>query len=379
MLKSKEISNSTKFRNITIIGTVGVPGQYGGFETLADNLAIFHETEQENSCLSIYCSSKAYPKPRRSSYRTATLRYLPLHANGIQSIAYDILSMVSAILHGSNRLLLLGVSSALGIPALRLCPWVRIVTNIDGIEWKRAKWSWLARKFLKLSESIAVKYSHVIIADNQVIADYVLQTYGRVAEVIAYGGDHALNEPPVLDASMELPDSYALALCRIEPENNVGVILEAWSKLERPLVFVGNWNDSAYGVDLRVRFADHPMIHLKDPIYDPSSLRALRDRATLYIHGHSAGGTNPSLVEMMHFNIPVVAWDCNFNRHTTQNAAVYFKTTNHLVSVVNELEHKECVKIGAEMRTIAQDQYCWDQIASKYFKILDSKSNAGNR
>lgn len=370
MFKIINLLSLKKFRKIAIIGTVGVPGQYGGFETLADNLALFHQSNSLKSKLLIYCSGKAYPKPRNVKYGDATLRYLPLHANGIQSIPYDILAMCSALLQGTNRMLLLGVSGAIGIPFLRLFPWVQIITNIDGIEWKRTKWSPVARQFLRISESIAVKFSHCVIADNQAIADYVLQTYGRTAEVVAYGGDHALSNIANPSVFTELPSSYALALCRVEPENKVETILEAWSLLETPLVFVGNWGNSQYGIDLKKKFAKYPSIHLIDAVYNSSHLRTLRDRATLYIHGHSAGGTNPSLVEMMHFGIAVVAWDCNFNRHSTQNAAEYFTSAGDLIKIVSELEPKRCEVIGSKMKRIAQDKYTWAQIASKYFNIL---------
>lgn len=371
MLVNDKILKNTDAIKIAIIGTVGVPGRYGGFETLADNLVLFHEKAELRSDLTVYCSGRFYSKPRLSNYGTASLRYLPLQANGIQSIPYDVLSMVLALLQGTNRVLLLGVSGALCIPLLRLFPWVKVIVNIDGIEWKRAKWNKLARSFLKFSELIAVKFSHKVIADNEAISDYVFQTYFRDAEVIAYGGDHALDVVAALNAFPELPNDYALALCRIEPENNVHVILDAWTKIETPLVFVGNWDNSAYGQDLKKRFADHASITLLDPVYDHALLRALRDRASLYVHGHSAGGTNPSLVEMMHFGIPVVAWDCNFNRYSTDDEAVYFSSIDELVQVVSKLNRDWDQGIGQKMAAIAQERYTWSRIASSYYKCLE--------
>lgn len=355
---------------IAIAGTVGVPGRYGGFETLAENLVHHHAAVEDGTRLAVYCSGKANPQPRPDQFGSAALRYIGLDANGVQSIPYDILSMFDALRRGDNRILLLGVSGALCLPLIRLFSRARIVTNIDGIEWKRAKWRGLARVILRLSERFAVRFSHKVIADNQAIADYVAETYGRTAEVIAYGGDNALAVAPDFDAIPDFPETYALALCRIEPENNVHVILEGWESLDTPLVFVGNWDKSPYGQELKARYADHPNIKIVDPVYEPAALRAIRDRAWIYIHGHSAGGTNPSLVEMMQFAIPVAAWDCSFNRYSTDSQARYFKTAAELAAQVAQMDADTASQVGKAMKNIAQDRYLWERIAEDYFSLL---------
>ena len=356
---------------ISIIGTVGVPALYGGFETLADNLVQYHAKAHSKSRITVYCSGHAYNKPRFRYYKLARLRYLRLNANGVQSIIYDLLSMFLAVIRGDNRILLLGGSGAIGILFLRLLPWVIVVTNIDGVEWKRAKWNKTARQYLKFSEFLAVKLSHTVIADNQAIADYVEQNYGRKVGVIAYGGDHALTDTGDTKLLIELPDYYVLGLCRIEPENNVHVILEAWSALATPLVFVGNWHNSKYGQELKSKYSNHPFIFLVDPIYEATQLKALRDRAWLYVHGHSAGGTNPSLVEMMHFEIPILAWDCNFNRYSTDDKAIYFQSADQLMKSVSALTTEVSYHIGKKMGEIARERYIWSRIAEDYFKLLE--------
>ena len=152
--------------------------------------------------------------------------------------------------YGHDRILLLGVSGALVLPMIRLVSRTRIITNIDGIEWKREKWRPFARMVLRASEWAAVRFSHEVVADNQSIADHVRDNYGSSCHVITYGGDHALHRTGEAKAPEELTDSYALALCRIEPENNAHVILEALGEADMPLVFVGNWNNSDYGREL---------------------------------------------------------------------------------------------------------------------------------
>lgn len=355
---------------IALLGTVGVPASYGGFETLAENLVRYHHAQAVKEPLHVYCSSRAYAE-QRSVYLSAMLHYLPLSANGAQSIPYDIWSLFSAVWRGSDRILLLGVSGAVALPIIRLLSRARIVTNIDGIEWRREKWQGAAKWFLRFSERLAVRFSHEVVADNAGIADYVRETYGRDCHVIAYGGDHAVQVAPKPYVG-NLPERYAFALCRIEPENNVDMILEAFSRQTAvPLVFVGNWDNSAYGKGLRTRFGGLAHLHLLDPIYDVGVLRHLRERALLYVHGHSAGGTNPSLVEMMHFGVPVAAFDCVFNRHSTDGKAWFFARADQLLGLVESSSADAARENGAAMLGLAQERYTWDAIGAAYFKLLD--------
>jgi glycosyltransferase involved in cell wall biosynthesis len=355
--------------SIAIVGTVGIPAAYGGFETLVENLAVFHQTTKVAAQLAVYCSSKSYSE-RPPAYLDTELRYIPLHANGRSSVLYDIASLLSAIRQGSDVCLLLGVSGAIALPLIRLMSRVRIVTNIDGVEWKRDKWSGFSKWFLKFSEAIAVRYSHEVIADNGAIARHVKETYGRACRVIAYGGDHAVSVSPA-PCHEALPSRYALALCRIEPENNAAMILEAFSvNAALPLVFVGNWSNSVFGRELRERYRHVAHIHLLDPIYDTGVLRTLRGDAAVYVHGHSAGGTNPSLVEMMHFNVPVVAYDCTFNRFSTEGQALFFESAEQLRSIVASLTPEVARGVGASMVRIAQKRYTWSVVGSEYFNLL---------
>jgi len=354
---------------VAILGTVGVPAKYGGFETLAENLVLQNARASRPQDLVVYCSAKAYFE-RIPDFEGAHLRYIPLQANGKQSIFYDMWSLLDAIFRGTDIVILLGHGGSFLIPLLRLLTRTKFITNIDGIEWQREKWSGLARWILRKSEALAVQYSHVVVADNEAIRIYVADEYGKGCNVIPYGGDHGVAVYPDLDAVANLPEAYTLALCRIEPENNVAMILEAFVELDRPLVFVGNWDNSKYGHDLKLRYKGHPKITIHDPVYEPNKLRAIRDRATLYVHGHSAGGTNPSLVEMMHFAIPIIAHGCSFNRHTTEEKALYFMTKEELVNVVRNISEKDATMIGTKMGEIARRRYTWDRVGKSYFELL---------
>src|SRR5690606_3171210 len=127
----------------------------------------------------------------------------------------------------------------------------------------------------------------------------------------------------------------------------------------------------AYGRDLKARYGESPNLYLLDPIYEPAVLYAVRARASVYLHGHSAGGTNPSLVEMMHFGIPVLANGCAFNRHSTEGKARYFQSAVELADLVRSLDPADTAQIGSNMREIAQRKYTWDQIGKAYFALLD--------
>ena len=355
---------------IAIIGTVGIPGRYGGFETLAENLVIYHNKIGINADIAVWCSGAQTPK-KIDKFLQAKLYYINLKANGVYSVLYDFLSIVNAVRLGYNRILILGVSGACMLPIFRLFTNAKFISNIDGIEWKRTKWGRLSSLFLRMSEWAAVKFSHEVISDNEAIAEYVSYQYNYDSRVIAYGGDQALTHSDKMSICDNLPKTFCLGLCRIEPENNVHLVLEAFINSKKNIVFVGNWTGSAYGENLRLKFAKYPNIFLLDPEYEPDKLYTLRSRAEVYLHGHSAGGTNPSLVEMMHFGVPVLAFDCRFNRMTTENRALYFKTAEDIRCTLEDSDNCIVVKSAEEMKRIANSRYTWEIIGEQYFKLLD--------
>lgn len=355
---------------VSIVGTAGIPANYGGFETLVQNLSEFHHRYQIDTELVVYCSGNNYEE-RTLRYLNTELKYIPLRANGIWSIPYDILSILKAVLNRSDTILVLGVSGAIALPLLRRLSSVRVVTNIDGIEWRREKWQGISRWFLRVSERIAVTYSDVVIADNSSICTYVQSAYGVSPSVIAYGGDHAVHAVGLYKYSQSLPVDYAFAVCRIEPENNIHIILKAFSDEPNfPLVLVGNWDKSDYGQRLKLMYGEKNNIYLFDPIYDSSTLKYLRENAKVYVHGHSAGGTNPSLVEAMHFGKAIFAYDCDFNRSTTENHGLYFKDEVALRRLLSDWCHDKVTSIGEKMKEIAKRRYTWEVVARSYFDLL---------
>ena len=345
-------------KKVVVIGTVGLPACYGGFESLVENLT---NNNSDSTDYIVFCSSKNYVE-KKTTHNGARLVYLPLNANGVQSIPYDILSLIKCWWIKPDTVLILGVSGCLFLPVFRFLSKSKIVTNIDGLEWRRDKWSKWAKKFLKWSEAIAVKYSDIVVTDNKAISDYVKEEYATDSITIAYGGDHVIR-----NINAPLPkEEYALGLCRIEPENNVSMILGAYKVLNKKLKFVGNWSASEYGRKLREQYQGCESIELIDPIYDLDELYKLRKGCSIYLHGHSAGGTNPSLVEMMHFQVPILAFDCSFNRYSTENKANYFKNSEELAELILSLNSDECEENSKAMRDIAKRKYTWDYISKSY-------------
>ena len=364
-------------KKIAIIGIVGLPAKYGGFETLVSHLV---ENLDQIYDLTVYCSGKKYPEADRpKNYRGARLKYLPLQANGIQSIPYDTWSILHALFY-ADVLLILGVAGAWILPFVRLFTSKRIIISIDGIEWKRDKWSLPAKMYLYWAERIAVKYSHCDISDNESIQDYTAARYGSLSSVIEYGADHTQEVRAIPEDIIQYPflaEPYAFKVCRIEPENNIEMVLQAFSYFAKyPLVLVGNWNKDAYSINLRATYGTQKNLLLLDPIYDQREIDLLRGNASLYIHGHSAGGTNPSLVEAMYLGLPVLSFNVSYNRTTTEGSALYFNHSEELNFLLNTISPAALKQVGKKMKEIANRRYRWDLIARKYQALVEKACSA---
>ncbi|USD65121.1 DUF1972 domain-containing protein [Vibrio sp. SCSIO 43136] len=344
-------------KTIFVIGTAGIPACYGGFESLVENLV---NNASDEIKYSVFCSSYNYTE-KLDSCNGANLVYLPIKANGMQSVPYDIWSLIKCLKSRPDIVLILGVSGCIFLPIFSKLFSGKIITNIDGMEWRRGKWNKLAKKFLKISESMAVKYSDSIVTDNKAIYDYVRKEYGVDSAVIAYGGDHAIRNIEIDRIEKE----YALSICRIEPENNIEMILKAFSRTDEHLKFVGNWGSNEYGQRLKKKYSTYDNIDIIEPIYDLDVLYSLRRNCSVYIHGHSAGGTNPSLVEMMHFDVPIIAYDCDFNRHSTHDHAIYFSNSEDLRKHLAGRD-ESWILSGRKLLSVARENYTWSQINEQY-------------
>ena len=354
-------------KSFAIIGTAGIPAKYGGFETLAENIVEHTEQYYEDIAINVYCSGK---KADYSVKYNANLIHINISANGVSSIIYDCLSIIHAIIQKNNALLILGVSGAACLPLIRIFTKAKIITNIDGIEWRREKWGKPQKIVLRILEKIAVRFSDVVISDNVEIQKYVFEQYARESTFIPYGGEHATRVSE-LEPTFPIPELYALKIARIEPENNIDLILSSFSLMpHHNLIIIGNWQSSHYGRFMFKKYSEFKNITMLDPIYDARILKFLRKRAKCYVHGHSAGGTNPTLVEAMHFGVPIAAYDCKYNRATTDNCAEFFSSTDSLIKSIETLLNSTADTSKYDLRQYAEQKLNWHYVVDKYLNIM---------
>ena len=355
---------------IAIIGTVGVPARYGGFETLAEQLAKGIKPEAHK--LVIYCQRSAYPELNRGEQFEGHQRVLlPLRANGPASMVHDMLAMThAAFIAKVDALLVLGYSGAWFLPMVRLMrPRMQVVTNIDGMEWRRDKFGRAARALLRGLEWFATRFSTEVIADNVALVDLARNLHQIEPRLIAYGGDHTLVAPK---AFVKYEPGYFLSIARIEPENNCHLILDACEAAEVRLIFIGNWDANGYGRALKLRFSNSRFLTLLDPVYDLQILAAVREHSIGYIHGHSVGGTNPSLVEALFHTDKLLSYDCVFNKSTLSGVGSYFKNSDDLF---NLLRYRNSGLIEKNELAELREKYKWTHVISSYLKIFESDAD----
>lgn len=354
--------------NLAIVGIRGIPNTYGGFETLVENLV---EHLSEDFKITVFCSSVDMESSLKS-YKGASLEYIPVTSHGALGILYDSIGLLKAA-KKYDKILFLGFGGGFAIPLLKKYK-SKIVLNIGGLDWKRNKWSPLAQKVIKKAEELLVKNSGKIISDNIGIQEYILQHYKRQSTLITYGGDQANHQQVTNELTVKYPflkKDYAFIVTRIQSDNNIEMLLEAFDeKSPMPLVMVGNWLGSPYGKKIKEKYLGKPNLILLDAIYNRLELDVLRSNCTVYIHGHSAGGTNPSLVEAMYLGLPIFAFASGYNEHTTENKAVYFKSANELSELISKYKNIDLDSFGKEMQEIAQRSYRWGLITDKYKEVF---------
>lgn len=272
----------------------------------------------------ITCDKSRY-SDRMPIWRGVHRVFIPIKANGAQSISHDLLAFF-AVFWRVEAIVVLGVSAGIFFPLFRLlCTLTgkKLIVNVDGIESRRKKFSAIKQRFLYWSDRLTQRFAHRVVIDNEALRTFLEPVVQASAVLIAYPGDHV--ERGVRRPSDILSGPKSLTICRIEPENQCHVLLEAFTRAGHgSYVFVGNWDASEYGRQLRKQYGDVPGLEIRDPLYDKTELADLRENCDYYLHGHSVGGTNPSLVEMLFYDCEIIAFDCVFNRCTAGDAIKYF-------------------------------------------------------
>lgn len=360
--------------NVAIVGIQGLPNNYGGFETLSEYLV---EYLAEEINFTVYCSSVDLPT-HLSVYNNAKMKYIPVSSHGAKGIIYDSLALIDAVKNKFDVILILGFGPGFVMPFLSKKTCEKIILNFGGLDWKRDKWGKFTRKIIRLCEKLLVRNSAIVIADNVKIQEYITSTYHKDSELIAYGGDQAefrtINEEFKLNYPF-LNGEYAFTVTRIQSDNNIEMMLKAFVQADKyPFVVVGNWNASEYGRKIKKMYQNKKSLILLDAIYDRKILDVLRSNSTLYIHGHSAGGTNPSLCEAMYLGLPIIAYLSGYNEYTTENEAIYFENEEKLSQIILSYDTINRKKLGEKMRNIATKKYIWKNVANQYREVILKKS-----
>lgn len=356
---------------IHIAGTRGVPNRYGGFEQCAQFLG--PRFVQAGHQVTIYNPSyHPFTGAEWEGVKLVRMRSLEPKLGMMGNALYDRDCIRHAHRHGADILLSLGYApSSLFFPRARPRA-TRIVTNMDGLEWKRTKWSPAIQRLLRFLEKRGVHRSHALVADNEGIQEYLKEEYGVPSFCIAYGGDHVLPGRREDLAALGLEQSeFDCLIARLEPENNVEMVIDGHlqSGASRPLVVVGPLT-TPLGKQLAEKYKATPTTALRfvGGIYDANVLNALRTHARIYLHGHSVGGTNPSLLEAMAAGSCIAAHDNPFNRHVLGENATYFASAQE-VSKLSSTPPKNSQRAFNQQRI--RQRYTWDFVASQYLSAFE--------
>ncbi len=356
--------------SIALVGTRGVPARYGGFETCVEEVGA--RLADRGHRVVVYCRALDDAGAQRpASYRGVELVYRPaLRKRSLETLSHSALSAAHLFRHRTDVAVVFNAANAPFLPVLRAAQ-IPVATHVDGLEWQRAKWGGLGKRYYLGAERLAVRWSDALIADAQGIADYYRSKFNADTELISYGAPHITADESRLGELGLLRGKYHLVVARFEPENHVDVIVDGYrrSSASCPLVVVGSapyadeYTSSIHSLaDERVRFLGG--------VWDQELLDQLYANSLTYQHGHSVGGTNPSLLRALGAGAATNAYDVVFNREVLGDSGRYFRTAD---DVRNLIELSETDPAGESLRgdaaRLRADRYDWDLVADGYEQL----------
>lgn len=391
--------------HVFIIGSKGIPARYGGFETFVDNLI----KQKKSEDIQYYVSCLSEKNKESDFYYNAIRLFVKVPDIGsARAILYDILSLHKVCKYIEENKI---DNPQVYVLAARIGPFlpifmrrirklgINLYLNPDGHEWKRSKWNWIVRKYWKLSEKMMVKRSQQIICDSKGIEEYILKEYkvsSLITKYIAYGADvvefESKEEEDYLQKTKIFlnrynleEENYYLVVGRFVPENNIELIINEFvkSNTNKKLLIITNITKNNFYNYLvkNTSLLSDKRICLVDAIYDQKLLYKIRQNAFAYIHGHSVGGTNPSLLEAMVVTKLNILFDVNFNREVGLDTCIYFDSDKNSLSklINNENNYPKVVreKFGKMANRRIGEDFSWDGIIRKYesfFRIDSSQS-----
>jgi hypothetical protein len=347
---------------IGILGTRGIPNQHGGFEQFAEFVA--PALARRGHEVSVYTSS-LHPFEGSSWQGVHLIKEKDIEdkIGTAGQFFYDLNCILDARKRKFDVILQLGYTSS-SIWRRFLPKDAVIVTNMDGLEWKRSKYSQAVRSFLRRAEKWAVDASDMLIADSKGIQAYLSEKYQKDSKFIAYGATLFTHPDPSVLANFGLREyNYNLLIARMEPENNIETILKGHSdsRTDEQLILIGNYKNN-FGSYLKSKYEDQRTVFL-GPLYDLPLLNNLRHFSHIYFHGHSVGGTNPSLLEAMASQALIMAHDNIFNRSVLQDDAFYFSTPADISLLLDSCPARRDYEsfIGNNNARITRN-YSWEHI-----------------
>ncbi|MDQ4054465.1 MAG: DUF1972 domain-containing protein [Actinomycetota bacterium] len=363
---------------IAMLGTRGVPARYGGFETAVEEIGKRLVTRGHE--VTVYCRNGA--DSGRHHYLGMRLVHLPcVKGKAVETLSHTALSALHLLTHPRHDVaIVFNAANAPFLPLLRLTR-TPVAVHVDGLEWRRAKWGGAGRSYYRWAESYVVHWADALIADAQGIADYYMEEFGAATELLTYGAP--IQTSPSSDRLPELgvsPKSFHLVVARFEQENHVEEIVAGYrnSRAELPLLVVGSapYAD-AYTARVRQAAGSDPRIRMLGGVWDQDLLDQLYANCLTYLHGHSVGGTNPSLLRAMGAGADVIAFDVDFNREVLGEFGRYFSSLGDIAPLLfaAEVLPEEAVGRGVHFRTRAANRYDWLEVAAGYEQLckqLDS-------
>jgi hypothetical protein len=357
---------------IAILGTRGIPNNYGGFEQFAECFAFYLANKKHD----VYVYNSHNHPFHEDIFKGVHIihQYDPEYKIGTSGqFIYDLNCILDARKRNFDIILQLGYTSS-SIWSFLLPKKAIIITNMDGLEWKRSKYSKKTQRFLQFAEKRAVNSSDYLVADSLAIKTYLKKKYNKEASYIAYGAEPFVTQNENILSEYGIHKyNYNLIIARFEPENNIEVILDgvASSQDNKLVLIIGN-DDNYFGNYLKKKFLENNNIRFIGAVYNKIHLDNLRYFSNVYFHGHSVGGTNPSLLEAMAAKALIVAHNNEFNRAILQQNAFYFSNAldvKHLIETIERKDHEHMIQDN--FNTIIH-KFNWNKINESYLELFEN-------
>lgn len=358
---------------IAILGTRGVPNFYGGFEQFAEFFSVYLVEKGHE----VYVYNSHNHPFQEKTFRGVNIIHKndPEHKMGtFGQFVYDYNCIIDSRKRDFDIILQLGYTS--NSIWFFLLPKKKsiIVTNMDGLEWKRTKYSKPVQQFLKFAERLAAVTSHYLVSDSLGIKKFLKERYKKDSTYIAYGA-HPFYNPneAILEQYSVLKESYNMIMARFEPENNLDMVLEgvSMSTDKSPILVVGNHN-TKYGEYLKNKFKTFENIKFVGGIYNLEHLDNLRYFSKIYFHGHSVGGTNPSLLEAMASKALIAAHNNDFNKGVLKENAFYFKNAQEVTDLISSVTKKDNLQLVQNNFEAIINDFNWEKINGEYLQLFEN-------